>query len=176
MEEFTERDLPNLFNVLQRFSTAVIERYKLKMTTHNASGNLLNNLNSTVEVSGVTVKVNLQIADYFRYLENGRGPTSSSSNASGKTLKESILDWIRVKGIIPRADANGKLPSEASLAYLIARKIHNEGYNTAPQHCLKEAVNEVYSEYQQQFEVALNQDFNENYAIKILNKIKSIKV
>lgn len=174
-EELTENDLPNLFKVLTSFSTAVIEKYKLKMATHSASGNLLNNLNSTVVISGTVIKVNLQIADYFRYLENGRGPTSSDTS-TGKTLRESILDWIRVKGITPRAADNGKLPSEASLAFLIARKIHREGYNTAPQHCLKQAVDEAYTEYNSKFEEALYQDFNKNYSVKILQKIKSIRL
>ena len=52
-------------------------------------------------------------------LEYGRKPTSGGGNGSLKTI---ILKWINDKGIIPKDNISKK-----SLAFLIARKIHEEG-------------------------------------------------
>ena len=62
-------------------------------------------------------------ASYTEQLEGGRKPTSSGASASTPTLREKILGWIRDKGII----ADGI--SDESLTFVIARKIHREGWN-----------------------------------------------
>lgn len=58
--------------------------------------------------------------------ETGRGPTQSGQ-AGNPTLRETIRQWIDDKGIVPEGDI-----SKDSLAYLIARKIHREGYKGEP--------------------------------------------
>lgn len=58
---------------------------------------------------------------YVRVLETGRGPTKGGGDGTGKTLRESILEWIETKPV-PTTDISPK-----SLAFLIARKIHKEG-------------------------------------------------
>jgi hypothetical protein len=57
---------------------------------------------------------------YFTQQEYGRGPTKTDV-ASTPTLRERILSWLDDKGINP-TDITKK-----SLAFIIARKIHNEG-------------------------------------------------
>jgi hypothetical protein len=52
-------------------------------------------------------------------LEYGR---KKSKNDNGKILKDIILEWIKVKPIIPRDGI-----SKESLAFLITRKIHKKG-------------------------------------------------
>ena len=52
-------------------------------------------------------------------LEYGRKPTSASGDGS---LKKIILKWIDLKGIIPKDKISKK-----SLAFIIARKIHQKG-------------------------------------------------
>lgn len=59
-------------------------------------------------------------------LEYGRKPTSGGGG-SGTSLRDRIRVWIDDKGIEPKPGANGKAISKDSLAYLISRKIHNEG-------------------------------------------------
>lgn len=167
-------EYPNLYFKLQQFAESVINKYKQKMQSHNASGHLLNNIDFKIDSSGSNIKVDLLLADYWYYLENGRGPTKSTSS-SNPSLFESILSWIKVKGIVPQPDEKGRLPSEQSLAYLITRKIHNEGYNSPPQHCLSEAVNETYLEFKEQLEESLRQDFYKYFSIE-MKKIKSIRL
>lgn len=58
--------------------------------------------------------------NYIMHLEHGRGPTKTST-PSQPTLRTRIEQWVEQRGITP----NGI--SQASLAYLIARKIHREG-------------------------------------------------
>lgn len=59
-------------------------------------------------------------------LEYGRKPTSSGASKGSPTLYEQIQEWIKVKGI-----ANGMDEREQkSVAYLITRKIHREGWKT----------------------------------------------
>ena len=52
-------------------------------------------------------------------LEYGRKPSSPAGNGS---LKDIILEWIKVKPIIPKDGI-----SKETLAFLISRKIHREG-------------------------------------------------
>lgn len=61
---------------------------------------------------------------YSEQLEDGRTPTSSSPKSGPVTLREAIEDWIEDKNITPKDDI-----STSSLAFLIARKIHREGWN-----------------------------------------------
>lgn len=176
--EYNEKDLVNLCKVLDEFARTVIEKYKLQIADHRASGNLENSLNSSVEFLQQTepvIKISINTADYYRYLENGRGPSTGSAG-SGKTLRESILDWIRLKGITPRPDADGRLPSVNSLAYLISRKIHQEGYQGDPKISLQRTLDETWIEYKERAERALLQDFNGTIGVQILNKIQNIRL
>lgn len=61
---------------------------------------------------------------YTEQLEHGRIPTSSSPKTGPVTLRQAIEDWIDEKNIKPKDDI-----STSSLAFLIARKIHREGWN-----------------------------------------------
>lgn len=57
---------------------------------------------------------------YWYYAENGRGP--------GKMPPINVIaDWIRKRNITPYASKNGRVPTTNQLAFLIARKIGNEG-------------------------------------------------
>jgi hypothetical protein len=43
-------------------------------------------------------------------------------------VRERIRQWIDDKGIVPRDAANGRKTTKDELAFLIARKIHRQGY------------------------------------------------
>ncbi len=58
----------------------------------------------------------------FVYLA-GRGKTKKKGKAGEPTLQQQILKWIKIKGISAIAEGI----SANSLAYLIARKIHQQG-------------------------------------------------
>lgn len=104
--------------IVQKFADA----YKAQLAADGktASGNLQNSVRGLVSFNGVILSVVIDVADYWRYVEYGRRP--------GKFPPvDKIREWIRVKPVLPRPDKNGKLPSENTLAFLIARKIARKG-------------------------------------------------
>ena len=59
--------------------------------------------------------------NYIMTLETGRGPTRPNAATGNPTVQESILTWIKQRGITPTGI------TQETLAYLISRKIHQEG-------------------------------------------------
>lgn len=145
LEKFTEE--------LNNFAQELIEQYKqnLERSGHNATGELANSASFEISINDNSFEINLNLADYWIYVEEGRSP--------GKyPPPEAILKWITVKNILPR-EINGKLPSEKSISYLIGRKIAQEG--TRGTHDLEEAKKEIISKYENILTEALIEDYNE---------------
>lgn len=118
MIEFT-----NLQNALAQYAKAIEDQYKtnLEASGRRATGNLITSINTKVDVDGSLFEITMDLEDYWYYVENGR--------SAGKFPPVSkILEWIRVKPILPYPDSRGKLPTENQLAFLIGRKIANEGF------------------------------------------------
>lgn len=119
----TNQDLrfDNLQAVLNQYGEQLISLYRQKLlqTNTDATGTLGNTLNYIVETNEGLFELSLRIQDYWKYVEEGRGP--------GKYPPiNDIKNWIRVKPVTPTI-YNGKLPTTDQLAYLIARKIHLRG-------------------------------------------------
>ena len=85
-----------------------------------ASGKWANSLESKSEILGGKNILTITGEEYTGALVNGRKPTEKEG--SGVTLRDIIEDWIEDKGIT----LNDGISKE-SLAFLITRKIHNEG-------------------------------------------------
>lgn len=125
----------NLQEALAQYAQAIADRYKtnLEGSGRRASGQLISSVNTIVIVNDNEFAIDLNLEDYWKYVENGR--------AAGKfPPPEKILEWIRVKPILPTPMANGKLPTENQLAFLIGRKIANEGFEGTQdlQHTMEE--------------------------------------
>lgn len=80
-----------------------------------ASGNFEKGLEAVYEHNKATIKG-------FVYLA-GRGKTRKKGKDGEPTLQKRILEWLKIKGIRPLK----KGMKLRSLAYLIARKIHEKG-------------------------------------------------
>ena len=61
-------------------------------------------------------------------LVDGRKPTSSGAATGDPTLREEILSWIKSRSITPREPSM----SQETLAFLISRSIHRNGYAGRP--------------------------------------------
>ena len=105
---------------------------KLKATNHTATGDLAMNQKHYFVFDGRYYKVYLQLEDYWKYLEYGTKPHFPPV--------EKIAEWIRIKPVLPRPNAKGKLPTQKQLAFLIARSISVKG--TKPTHTLQQTINE----------------------------------
>lgn len=147
-------DFENLIEVLDEYGRAVKEKYQENIVYDDAvaSGELLNSVKYIFQHNQSSFEVSLSLLDYWKYLENGR--------KAGKFPPiNKILDWIRVKPVIPRP-YNGKLPTERQLAFLISRKIALEG--TKPRDILKLTLEEINDEYFVKISDALAKDIEED--------------
>lgn len=140
----------NLQRVLAEFGNALSERYKEKLTEDNriASGRLISSVNSKVVVNDNEFIVELNLEDWWKFIEYGTKPHMPPVNK--------ILEWVVVKRILPTPMKNGKLPTEQQLAWMIAKKIEREGTEGTPN--LTESIDEMVNEYEQKIEEALDAD------------------
>ena len=94
----------------------------------------------------------ISLASYWKYVEYGRKP--------GKMPPVSkILEWVRVKPDLPRPRNNAKPPTDAQLAFLIARKIGRDGIKPGNQ--LEEALNIVWMKHKKDISDAISADLQE---------------
>lgn len=151
MEE--EIKFENLSRLIDSFLDKFVEEYKNELirTGKKASGNLINSIKKLeVEVDGYKIVGRISLADYWRWVEYGRGP--------GKFPPlNKILNWIEVKPVLPRP-VNGITPSNRQLAYLIGRKIAREGIDPGNQ--MNTALNNVYNSFNEQIKEAINKDID----------------
>ena len=160
MEENALIDLTNLQQVLQEYAREAEEMYKYQLSLggKTASRKLIDSVKSNVVVGDQSYEVTLTLQDYWKYVEHGRKPGKFPPVGA-------ILNWISVKPIIPRPDADGNIPSPKSLAYLIGRKIEQEGIEPHP--ALKTTQEELMKIYRERLSAALGHDV-ENYIRKLI--------
>lgn len=105
----------------ESLKTDIIALYDAKGM--RASGDFANSLKVEVtsDQSGSTAI--LHGNSYAEQLDSGREPTKNG-NTGGPTVYEQILEWIVDKGIQPIENDI----SISSLAFLITRKIHRDGW------------------------------------------------
>lgn len=152
-------DFDELQKVLADMAKDVRERYKdvLARNDHIASAELVNSVKTQVEIGDAAYEVTMTLADYWKFVENDTRPHWPPPSA--------ILKWIEVKPVIPRPDANGRIPTPKQLAFLISRKIAREG--TEGTHDLEETKDNIIPWYKERIEKALGRDM-EHYIRKII--------
>ena len=125
-----------------------------------ATGNLLNSVDFLVLRGNRNIWVELHLEDYWKYLEYGTQPhwPPVKKNSDG-TIESPILDWIKIKPVLPRA-INGKLPTQEQLAYLIGRKISKEG--TPAYMYLNKTIDSLNNWISRKIEDAVTQDLEED--------------
>ena len=149
----------NLLRVLEDLAKDVRENYKEHLELHDrvASGDLLRSVSTEVEVRGTTYIVWINLADYWKYVEEDTKPHWPP--------KAAIDRWIFIKPVLPRPDGNGKIPTAESLSFLIRRKIAEEG--TKGTHDLRDTERAVLPMYEERLLDALQRDALE-YIEKVL--------
>lgn len=153
-------DFTELQQVLQDYAkdASEIYKYQISLGGKNASRKLIDSVNSRVVVGDSAYDVVLNLQEYWKYVESGRAPGKFPPVGA-------IINWINVKPIIPRPDANGKIPSPKQLAFLIGRKIEQEGIEPFP--ALETTKEELDKIYHQKLSAALGHDVT-NYIRKII--------
>lgn len=141
-------EFKHLEKALKDYADAIRDQYKdnLERDNRRATGNLITSVNSKVIVNGNEFEIELQLADYWKYVEWDTKPHIPPYNK--------ILEWVKVKPILPTPMKNGKLPTEEQLAWMITDKIRREG--TEGTYDLEDALEEV--DYESIIEEALDKD------------------
>ena len=184
MEENTLTDLSELNRVLQEYAKEAenIYRYQLSLGGKNASRNLAESARAEVVVNGTSYEVVMNLQEYWKFVERGRAGKDSSpqkknigdlpTTLPSDTRTElnmhpsraafppvsAIMNWISVKPILPRPDASGKMQQlkPKSLAFLIGRKIYEEGIEPHP--ALATTIQELDRLYKDKIAEALGKD------------------
>lgn len=147
---------PNLVEVLDAYGKTLVEKYRqgLEDGDHIATGNLYRSVSSEVTLNGQSFIVEFKMPEYGEYLEQGTKPHFPPINA--------IMGWIKAKRIVPRQDSQGKLPTEKQLAFLIARKISEDG--TKRTGIWEKANDLTYREWNKLIDEAIAMDLELNLA------------
>lgn len=133
-----------------------IKEYKQQLENFdaNATGTLSRTATATVEVNGPLITLYAELAPEYKWVENGR-------RKGGKfPPRKAILDWIKVRNILPR----GPRPiSQESLAFLIQRKIAVKGIEPRPalRNAAEEIVDEFVNEVYRQFDKLLQESIED---------------
>lgn len=124
-------------------------RQNLDANGTNASRELYDSLEKIVEIGEDYYKVSISLADYWKYVENGRGP--------GKfPPPDKIRSWIEIKPVQIQPGMNGKTPSVEQLTFLISRKIAEEGTEAQP--FFQPAVDDALARFEERISEAITQD------------------
>lgn len=164
-----EDTFENLMLALDEYGQAVKDLYQKRLLADDkkATGNLIDSVQCKIAYQGMNYVVFLELADYWKYVEDGR-------KAGKFPPVNKILDWIKVKPVLPTPMENGKLPTEEQLAFLISRKIANEGIEAG--HQLAETVQDINRIYLPKLQEAIQKDFD-LYTLKIFKDVgKMMKI
>ena len=161
MEENTLITFPHLEAALEEYGEAVRNLYQDKLIRGNkiATGDLLNSVEFEVKHEGTIYEVGLNLASYWKYVEYGRKPGGKFPPVNA------IRDWIKVKPVLPKPMANGKLPTLNQLSFLIGRSIAENGIK--PTNALEKAKEETNDKYIEKIVEAFSEDIGTN-ALNIL--------
>lgn len=166
MEEFEQ--------ILRDIGNKILEKYKEKLSSNNvnATSTLSDTANFELLKDNSSYLLVFILEDYYYYIEEGRNPGKfppvSLDENKKRTDDDIIIKWMKAKGITPEPYAldTGKkvTPTEDQLAFLIGRKIANEGIDAKPY--IEEAVNE----YAIELTIAVQNYLGEEVRV-ILNEI-----
>lgn len=145
---------PTLIEVLEAYGQTLVEKYRqgLREGDHIASGELYRTISTIVTQKKQSFLVEFRMPLYGEFLEQGTKPHFPPLDA--------IEDWIRVKKIVPRRDQQGNLPTVKQLAFLIARKISEDG--TPATKIYEKANTLTYREWDDLIEEAISEDISNN--------------
>lgn len=140
----------NVMATLEQYAQDVRNLYQDKLIRSDriASGQLLNSVEYRVVDNGLEYEVKLRLEEYWKWVEDDTKPHWPPVSA--------ILEWVKVKPVIPRADDKGRIPTPKQLAYLIGRKISRVG--TEGTHDLQESIEEINERYKEKIVYSLHQD------------------
>lgn len=157
----------NLRAVLEEFAQEFKDQYRAGLLSHGrftqyGEDRLVdsvdaNQVQAMIREGDEAWTVTINLNEYWKYVENDTRPHWPPPSA--------ILRWVEIKPVLPHPDANGRIPSPRSLAYLIGRKISREG--TTGSHDFKTAQETTIERFRVRIRVAMVRDV-QNYIRQVL--------
>jgi hypothetical protein len=140
----------HLLEALEDYADLLKDEIITILKAHKKDGKIDKTLKFWVNVLGTKYQLNLDIEDYFKYIESGRrkGAKQPPINA--------ILKWIKQKNILPKIDKKLK-PKQ--LAFVIARSISKNGIKALP--ILNKSISKINKSYKFLLIEALHKDVQE---------------
>lgn len=113
----------NLTKALNDLGGLIRDTYadELSVDEKRATGDLIDTLDYIVVSGDDSFAVSLKMQDYWKYVEYD----SEWSNYPPPYSK--ILQWVKVKNILPHPDKDGNLPTQEGLAWAIRHSIKENG-------------------------------------------------
>ena len=153
----------NLKKCLEEYSMYLLLASRNNMPTYYE---LNDKIKFVMNVNGNFYEIIFNAPAYWKYANDGRRP--------GKMPPVNVIaDWVRRRNITPYALKNGKLPTEDQLAFMIARKIGNEGYDGI--HFLEKSIDEQKSYWDNKISEAISNDIIAELDSFFNNPIWSVK-
>jgi hypothetical protein len=81
----------------------------------------------SIEAEVTDTSLVITASPYINVLIDGRRPTRIGAPKGNPTLQQIIRKWIDEKGITPRIDKSGRLPTKDQLSWAISKSIHLYG-------------------------------------------------
>lgn len=160
-----EKDFPHMYEVLNRYGKEFVELAKMKLLQggHNATGTLAD-MSYRVSTENGDVEVIISIEDYYKYLDEGTGPSHKPDKRDQYWIPIDVIrKWISVKRILPEVrpmKVNGVykevLPTVKQLPYIIQAGIHKNG--TKATHFFSDTQKEIEQRFKESLEYAIEED------------------
>lgn len=149
--------------VLNEFAQNIVDTYKDKIQEYS-SGTLYNSITFKTSITGKGLKITINLADYWQYIEDGRRKYPWKKGQRAPIEKrppiKAIKDWIKVRNILPepRTLPNGKtvIPTTKSLPYMIAWGITRKGIKPRPY--MKQSIEENMDAFLRDLSIAVETD------------------
>lgn len=109
--------MDNIKPILEQFAEA------LKADIKSVSKRFKDTIESIITESSIEING----SPYISVLIDGRKPTRPNAPKGNPTLQEILHLWIQEKGIVARANENGKVISQLSLSWAMAKSMHLKG-------------------------------------------------
>ena len=104
--------------IIKQFGNKLTE--DIKRAIPKGTGETAESVNIEFTKSGFIIRGGAQIGAII----DGRKPTSAGAKKGNPTVQESVLKWIKAKGITPRESSM----SDVSLSWAMANSIHKNGF------------------------------------------------
>ena len=102
LQQFVDKLVPEIQAVTKRFAPSI----EAKVT------------DTTATIYG---------SKYISTLIDGRAPTSSNAKKGSPTLQQILFEWAKEKGINPKPDVNGKIPTVEQMSWAMSISMHKKG-------------------------------------------------